>query len=648
MNDNREDLYDVNGNYVGQGGQGMVTRPGVDPSGGAHQQVVQTGIQKMEDDVAQVQTGVTDVPAPKSVLSGWNYAKRGAIQPAQVQPVQLVQQVADGGNVDTVVTPPTDTKQADSVTTPSVGSTAKSPALQELRQRQKAEIDAENAKKAEEAVKREEADKSLSPTGTERNDEWSGTRDDAIKAMRQFNGNVDLYNRPVIDAYELTKKGWGNAPKKPGELTATVFSSQYGIKDANGKVREILVTPILQNGTVLSPRELKEYIRGLEGKDILEADDKSLVIGIDVPADGSSGQNLHKMQEAYGGHQPTVTETQLQTEKNANPQSSETGNSRDGVTAQNTDAGDAANAAGTSDPKFTTGGSAGMSTVSDEDYTSAQQRIADAKKSGKIPEQKDEETVWLHDNPRPVQPELPALEEFTASQPQGLKDINGSYRAAYAIMQERIKAAGDDPASKAKRAKARRAQVLVAALGDLLQAAANMWGAAKGATSAKLSSISAGVARRHAAEDAAELKREAQRAKDLEQMVRRGEKLTEAENKRIKELWEARENARKYNISERNKAILAEYGKRNEAWGKDYASWLRRFEKIGKDNASARREANTFARQKAMEAIRQANREKNQATSHRNALARKQAPSYSDLHKSSGGSGKGGTPLSKQ
>lgn len=504
MKDNREDLYDVNGNYVGQGGQGMVTRPGVDPSGGAHQQVVKTGIQKMEDDVAQVQNGVTDVAAPKSVLSGWNYAKRGAIQPVQAQPVQQVS-VSANGNVDTVVTPPTDTKQSDSVTTPSVGSTAKSPALQELRQRQKAEIDAENAKKTEEAIKREDADKPL----------------------------------------------------------------------------------------------------------------------------------------ANGG-QPKVDETQLQSEKKANPQSSETGDGRDGVTAQNTDAGDVASP---TDPKFTTGDSAGMNTVSDEDYTSAQQRIADAKKSGKIPEQKDEETVWLHDNPRPVQPEMPALEEFTASQPPKLKDIDDSYRTAYAIMQERIKAAGDDPESKAKRSKARRAQTLVAALGDLLQAAANMWGAAKGATSAKLSSISAGVARRHAAEDTAELKREAQRAKDLEQMVRRGEKLTDAENKKIMELWKAGENARKYNISEKNKAILSEYGKRNEAWGKDYASWLRRFEKIGKDNASARREANTFARQKAMEDYRQANREKNQATSHRNALARKQAPSYSDLHK---GSGTADTPLGKK
>ena len=78
-------------------------------------------------------------------------------------------------------------------------------------------------------------------------------------------------------------------------------------------------------------------------------------------------------------------------------------------------------------------------------------------------------------------------------------------------------------------------------------------------TSAKLSSVTAGVGRRHAAEDAAELKREAQRAKDLEQMVRRGEKLTEAENKKIMELWKAGENARKYNIGEKNKNLRAKY-----------------------------------------------------------------------------------------
>lgn len=426
MKDNREDLYDVNGNYVGQGGQGMVTQPGVDPSDGGHAQVVKAGVQKMEDDVAQVQNGVTDVPAPKSVLSGWNYAKRGAIQPAQAQPVQPVQQVpvSANGNRNTPVAQPHAGTQSDSVTTPSVGSTAKSPALQELRQRQKAEIDAENSKKAEEAIKREDADKPL----------------------------------------------------------------------------------------------------------------------------------------ANGG-QPQLGEAQLQTEKNANPQSSETGNSRDGVTAQNTDADNGGQSVVPSATEVKTESSLNTTkpTVSKEDYDKAQAKLQSDRSKGGIGSLSDKLTVFDYEHPERKEPELPDLEEFTESQPPKLKDIDDSYRTAYAIMEQRMKAAGDDPASKAKRAKARRAQTIVAALGDLLQAAANMWGAAGGATSAKLSSVTAGVAKRHATEDAAELKREAQRAKDLEQMVRRGEKLTAAENKQIMELWKAGENARKYNIGEKNKNLRAKY-----------------------------------------------------------------------------------------
>lgn len=592
MRDNREDLYDVNGNYVGQGGQGMVTQPGADPSDGGHAQVVKAGVEKLEDDVASAQNGVVQV---KGALPGWsrgnggrsplsgvidvankvagvaqasgNAAADAVKSPAPKAQVTQPASAGAGKELATVAQQPSVPEPASAVT-PEVGSTAKSPALKELREKQKAEIDAENAAKPVMSAAEKEAE----------------SKDVAASREKKLQGVS--FTDPDGSEFVFDRMNGDKA----------VF------KDSDGISREL---------------SLDEFSLG-SGANAKRATLKGF----------TADTAVRKNTSTDGGHQPTVTEPQLQTEKNANPQSSETGNSRDGVTAQNTDA------AGPADPKFTTGGSAAMNTVSDEDYTSAQQRIADAKKSGKIPEQQDEETVWLHDNPRPVQPEMPALETFTESQPPKLKDIDESYRTAYAIMAERIKAAGDDPASKAKRAKARRAQVLVAALGDLLQAAANMWGAAGGATSAKLSSVTAGVGRRHATEDAAELKREAQRAKDLEQMVRRGEKLTAAENKKIMELWKAGEAARKYNISEKNKAILAEYGKRNEAWGKDYASWLRRFEKIGKDNASARREANTFARQKAMEDYRQRNREKNQATSHRNAIALKGTPSYSDLHKS--------------
>lgn len=109
-------------------------------------------------------------------------------------------------------------------------------------------------------------------------------------------GNVDLLARPLIDAAELVKKGWEDA----GDGIATVFSSQYGIEQA-GKEVEILVTPILPDGTVLSQDELDDYVMNtLSGaKDILKADKKGIVISVGVSGDGEAGDRLHQLQEAY-------------------------------------------------------------------------------------------------------------------------------------------------------------------------------------------------------------------------------------------------------------------------------------------------------------------------------------------------------------
>lgn len=115
--------------------------------------------------------------------------------------------------------------------------------------------------------------------------------------VAQYKGNVKHLARPLVKAAELVKKGWEGA----GEGIATVFSSQFGILDAKGKVTEILVTPILPNGDILSPQELDDYIyTQLEGaQDILAADTKGLVIATNVAADGSAGEKYHKLQEVY-------------------------------------------------------------------------------------------------------------------------------------------------------------------------------------------------------------------------------------------------------------------------------------------------------------------------------------------------------------
>lgn len=110
-----------------------------------------------------------------------------------------------------------------------------------------------------------------------------------------FNGNVDLVNRKLIPALKLAKKGWEDV----GEGVATVFSSSYSITDDKGKEVEILVTPILPDGEVLSEAELTQYIdKNLKGaSDILKADTMGVVIGVGVSPE--AGEQLHQLQESY-------------------------------------------------------------------------------------------------------------------------------------------------------------------------------------------------------------------------------------------------------------------------------------------------------------------------------------------------------------
>lgn len=106
--------------------------------------------------------------------------------------------------------------------------------------------------------------------------------------------SADLLARPLVDAAELVKKGWEDA----GEGIATVFSSTFEYTDEQGKTRNLLVTPILPDGTVLSPKELDEYVEKIiQSTDMKSADTNKLVLGFDVSED--AGERLHKMQETY-------------------------------------------------------------------------------------------------------------------------------------------------------------------------------------------------------------------------------------------------------------------------------------------------------------------------------------------------------------
>lgn len=118
------------------------------------------------------------------------------------------------------------------------------------------------------------------------------------KMLEMFgDGNVDLLARPMVQASELVKKGWEDA----GDGIATVYSYQRQVIDQNGNHVEILVTPILPDGSILSENELNTYIdREVNGAaDLLQADRLGIIIKVGVSDDGSAGEFLHQLQSAY-------------------------------------------------------------------------------------------------------------------------------------------------------------------------------------------------------------------------------------------------------------------------------------------------------------------------------------------------------------
>lgn len=130
--------------------------------------------------------------------------------------------------------------------------------------------------------------------------------DNGAKMVSMFQkGNVDLLTRPLIDAAELVKKGWEDA----GDGIATVFSTSFQAQQ-DGREVMIHMTPILDNGSVLSENELADYVDNvLSGtNNILEADAKrngglGIVLNVDMDTSiekaNEWGEALHKAQEQF-------------------------------------------------------------------------------------------------------------------------------------------------------------------------------------------------------------------------------------------------------------------------------------------------------------------------------------------------------------
>lgn len=112
------------------------------------------------------------------------------------------------------------------------------------------------------------------------------------------NGNVDLTIRPVIDSSAMQAAGWD---VEDGSIATTFTQGEFiwQCNEENGQYVYVHYTPILPDGTVLTPDQLSDYLYGtLEGsQNILDADDKGLVLKVDTDLQGISEDDIKALQE---------------------------------------------------------------------------------------------------------------------------------------------------------------------------------------------------------------------------------------------------------------------------------------------------------------------------------------------------------------
>lgn len=124
------------------------------------------------------------------------------------------------------------------------------------------------------------------------------TKTDAGKAMKSLfkTANTDLLVRPKVSGVTMRAAGWSEFD---GDY-ATLYSMGNGVAYSDGKVHEILWTPIRENGTVLSPSQLQSYIDGFNGLSasaIASHDTQHLILDIDTT--DSRAELLHQLQAIY-------------------------------------------------------------------------------------------------------------------------------------------------------------------------------------------------------------------------------------------------------------------------------------------------------------------------------------------------------------
>lgn len=115
-------------------------------------------------------------------------------------------------------------------------------------------------------------------------------------------GNVDLTIRPVIDSETMQKYGWEEVENGSFATTLTQDEFIWQGDDENGQYVYVHYTPILPDGTVLTPDSMSDYLYGTleSSNNILDADEKGLVLKVDVVPNDISQDDIYNFLNGNG------------------------------------------------------------------------------------------------------------------------------------------------------------------------------------------------------------------------------------------------------------------------------------------------------------------------------------------------------------
>lgn len=139
----------------------------------------------------------------------------------------------------------------------------------------------------------------------------------AVAWNKANNGNIDYRKRPILTGADILKAGWNSAQDienlKDASGVNTYTQGYYGRDlnhvNKNNLEKYIEITPILDNGEILSPESLNAYVDKIfSSTDVLSADKiknggKGLIVSIwDNPSDKELDDYFNKLQTIKDAH----------------------------------------------------------------------------------------------------------------------------------------------------------------------------------------------------------------------------------------------------------------------------------------------------------------------------------------------------------